>query len=182
MSTKNLLTIEEFEQLPEQNGVRYELVEGKLVAMTVPLPEHNRIIRRIYDLLNEFLKRNPLGEVFFPDTGYVLSRQPATLRGPDLSFLRAERLRQMDPKRNIEGAPDLAIEVVSPNDSAQALNRKVNQYLRSGARAVWVFYPDTRQIDAHSAHGVRKLREDEALEDRDLLPGFSAAVRKFFED
>ena len=88
----------------------------------------------------------------------------------------------MDPKRNIEGAPDLAIEVVSPNDSAKALNRKVNQYLRSGARAVWVFYPDTRQVDVHAAHGVRKLREGDVLEDRDLLPGFSAAVRRFFEE
>jgi Uma2 family endonuclease len=182
MSTKTLLTLAEFEQLPEQEGVRYELDEGELVAMTFPVPEHNRVIKRIFVLLNEWLRGHPVGEIFFPDTGFVLSREPATLRGPDLSFLCQDRLGRMDPKQNIEGAPELAIEVVSPSDSAQALNKKVDQYLRSGARSVWVVYPDIRQVHVHTALGVRKLAAEEILDQPDLLPGFSAPVRTLFEE
>jgi Uma2 family endonuclease len=140
------------------------------------------VIKRIYDLLNNWLERRPLGEIFFPDTGFVLSREPATLRGPNLSFLRQDRVGRMDPDRNVEGAPDLAIEVVSPSDSAQALNKKVDQYLRSGAQSVWVVYPYIRQVHVHTAQGVRKLAAEEILEQPDLLPGFSAPVRTLFED
>ena len=181
MSTKTLLTFAEFERLPEKEGVRYELDEGELVTMTFPRPRHNQVVKRIFRLLQDFLDRNPLGEIFFPDTGFVLSKDPDTLRGPDLSFLRAERVRQVDVDRDIEGAPDLAIELVSPNDSAEALNRKVEQYLRAGARSVWVFYPDVRQIHLHTPQGVRKLTAENTLEDPDLLPGFSIPVRALFE-
>lgn len=181
MSTKTLLTLAEFEQLPEQEGIRYELDEGELVAMTFPVPEHNRVIRRIYDLLNKWLEGHPLGEIFFPDTGYVLSREPATVRGPELSFVLRDRAGRIDAKRNIEGAPDPAIEVVSPSDSAQALNKKVDQYLRSGARSVWVVYPDIRQVHVHTAQGMGKLGAAERLEQPDLLPGFGVAVQNLFE-
>ena len=176
------MTIEEFEQLSEeQDGVRYELDEGKLAPLTLAMPRHSRAVERIYIALEDFIRNHPLGEVFFPRTGYVLSREPATLRGPDLSFIRSDRAGRIDLERNIEGAPDLAIEVVSPNDTARELNRRVDQFLRSGASAVWVFYPDSRQVHVHDPEGVRKLSEKEKLEDPELLPGFSVAVGDFFE-
>ena len=180
MSTKTLLSLADFEKLQPPDGLRYELDEGELVTMTFPRPEHNRVVKQIFLLLHAFLKDNPLGELFFPDTGFVLSRRPVTLRGPDLSFLRADRAGRVDPKQDIDGAPDLVIEVVSPTDSAQDLNRKVHQYLHSGAQEVWVAYPDTQEVYVHDANGVRKLGADQMLGSPALLPGFSVPVKALF--
>ena len=180
MSTKTLLTLADFEKLQPPDGLRYELDEGELVTMTFPRPEHNRVVKQVFLLLHDFLEAHPLGELFFPDTGFVLSREPVTLRGPDLSFLRADRARRVDPKPDIDGAPDLVIEVVSPTDSAQDLNRKVHQYLHSGAQEVWVAHPDTREIYVHDASGVRRLGAHQVLESQALLPGFSIPVETLF--
>ena len=81
-----------------------------------------------------------------------------------------------------DGAPDLVIEVVSPTDSAQDLNRTVHQYLHSGAEEVWVAYPDTHEAYVHDANGVRRLRADHVLESPALLPGFSVPVKALFLD
>jgi Uma2 family endonuclease len=180
MSTKTLLTLADFERLTPPEGVRYELDEGEIVTMAFPRPEHNRVVRRIYDLLSVAVRAGALGELFFPDTPYVLSRQPATLRGPDLSFIRAARLSEIDLQHNIEGGPDLAIEVVSPTDSAQDLNRKVNQYLRAGSLEVWIVYPETQEVHIYNAGAIRKLDAAQVLESTALLPGFSAPVKGFF--
>ena len=112
MVTKTLLTVAEFEKLPHKEGVRYELDEGELVEMTFPTPRHNLIAGRLYAFLDSFVRAGKLGTVFPSDTGYVLSRRPATMRGPDISFIRRERSTAIDLDHNIESAPDLAVEVV----------------------------------------------------------------------
>jgi Uma2 family endonuclease len=179
MGTKTLLSLEEFERLSQDDGVLYELDEGELVTMTFPMPRHARIQRTMLVELGAFLKHNPVGEIM-ADTGYLLSADPPTLRGPDVGFLRTGRA--IDPETRIKGAPDLAIEVVSPSDTASALLRKVQQYLAAGAHTVWVVYPENAQVHVFEADGeTRVLASGQALTAPELLPGFSLPVAALFE-
>ena len=182
MATKTLLTIEEFERLPEPEGERSELNEGELVMMTFPTPRHNSVVGRIFRQLSDFVEDKSLGKVFPSDTGFVLGRGPDTLRGPGVSFVSEPRASTLDMDRNIEGAPDLAVEVVSASDSAQDLNKKVKQYFAAGCKMVWVVYPETRDVVVHQADGsARQLSADQELSAPALLPGFTVSVTKFFE-
>jgi len=179
MASKTLMTLEEFERLSSDDGVIYELDEGELVSMTFPMPKHARIQRALLLELGAFLKQRPVGEVLL-DTGYLLSADPPTLRGPDVGFVRTGR--KVDPDARIQGAPDLAVEVVSPSDTASALLRKVQQYLRSGAHTVWVVYPDNAQVHVFESGGeTRVLNRDDVLTEPDLLPGFSLPLAALFE-
>jgi Uma2 family endonuclease len=180
MGTKTLLTLEEFYELPD-SGVRYELDEGELAPMTFPRPKHQRVAGEIFGLLHDFLRRHPIGCVFPSDTGYILAHDPPTLRGPDVSFLLAQRAATLDWNQDIPGAPDLTVEVVSPSDSAAELTRKVNQYLKAGSHTVWVVYPDERQVHVFERSGIARIvSEEQALEAPGLLPGFSAPVSALF--
>jgi Uma2 family endonuclease len=178
MATKTLLTIERFDQLPIREGILYELNEGEAVTMTEPMPRHNRVRDRIARRMGIFVEERKLGEVFL-ETGYQLT--PETVRIPDVSFVLADRLGEIDPDRRIQGAPALAIEVVSPTDLAEELTQKVKQYLAAGAKVVWVFYPKTREVQVFRADGGSFVRrEHEALEDPDLLPGLTLDLKSVF--
>lgn len=177
MATKTLLTIAEFDQLSQVEGVRYELDHGELVAMTEPMPRHNLVRDKIARLLGDFADERQLGTVF-TETGYELS--PGTVRIPDVSFVLLERMRGLDLDRRIQGAPELAIEVVSPTDLAQELAHKVDQYLAAGAKAVWVIYPKSREVQVFSVGSTGVLRNDAVLDESGLLPGFSIPVSNLF--
>jgi Uma2 family endonuclease len=179
MATKTLLTIEQFDQLPIREGIFYELNEGEVVTMTEPMPRHNWVRDNIARLTGNFVEERKLGKVFL-ETGYRLS--PETVRIPDVSFVPADRMREIDLDKRIEGAPALAIEVVSPTDLAEELTQKVKQYLAAGAKAVWVFYPKTREVQVFRADGGSFVRrEQETLEDPDILPGLSLDLKTVFD-
>ena len=180
MSTKTLISVAEFDRLIEPDQLRYELDEGELIEMTKPRYAHNRIVMQMTRLLLDYLIRNPTGELLNSDNLYVLG--PTTKRAPDLSFMTNERVLKIDPGKDIEGAPDLAIEVLSPSDQIASMRRKMKQYFAAGARAVWLVYPELREVEVwESASGpVRVLGENDTLEARDLLPGFSCRVSSLF--
>ncbi len=180
MSTKTLISVAEFDRLIEPAELRYELDEGELIEMTKPRYAHNRIVMRLTRSILLFLADNPIGELLNSDNLYVLG--PTTKRAPDLSFLTNERILQIEPGKDIEGAPDLAIEVLSPSDQAAAMRRKMKQYFAAGSRAVWLVYPELREVEIwESASGpVRVVGDGDTLESRDLLPGFSLSVSSLF--
>jgi Uma2 family endonuclease len=179
MGTQTLLTLEQFDQLPAVEGVRYELDEGELVTVTEPMPRHNLVRDRISRILGNFVEEHKLGTVF-AETGYQLA--PDTVRIPDVSFVPAQRMRGVDLDRRIPGAPALAVEVVSPTDLAQDLAHKVEQYLAAGVRVVWVVYPNTREVHVFREGGAAAvLGLADRIETADLLPGFTAPVSQFFE-
>jgi len=180
MATKTLLTIEQFDQLPVREGILYELNEGEVVTLTEHMPRHNCIRDNITSALGNFAHVRHLGRVFL-ETGYQLS--PETVRIPDVSFVLADRMREIDLDSRIQGAPALAIEVVSPTDLAEDLTQKVKQYLAAGSKAVWVFYPKTREVQVFRADGGSFFRrEHETLEDPDLLPCFSLDLKAVLEN
>jgi Uma2 family endonuclease len=181
MGAKILMTAEEFDRLEESDEFRYELDEAELIVMTRPRPLHNRIALKLTSALVRYVEEHSVGEVLNSDNMYVLG--PTTRRAPDVSFLRKERAASIDPTKDIEGAPDLAVEVVSPTDTAASMRRKVRQYFAAGAAVVWVVYPESREVEIweESQKPARVLQEDAVLEEARLLPGFSLRISRLFE-
>ena len=180
MAQKTLLTAEQFYRDYSGREGRYELVRGEVVEMTPPGWEHGWIVSNIVRVLSTFVREHDLGRVVV-ESGYRLERRPDTVRGPDVSFVRKERLSKAG-KGFFPGAPDLAVEVVSPSDTASMLAGKVRDYQRAGVEQTWLFYPEDRQVQVCPRGGAaRWYGEDDTLEGGDLLPGFAMPVREFFK-
>ena len=180
MSTKTLWTAEMLEHLPEDDK-RYELDEGELIRMSPGNPTHGRIAARLVIRIGQFVERNNLGEIYAADTGFTLGREPDTVRAPDVTFVRRERLAEVTKTGFPEMAPDLAIEVASPSETATSLDRKIKQYLRAGTTAVWVVAPRRRDVTIHHRSAEpQTLGENDIVEQPDLLPGFHLAVKEIF--
>jgi len=160
-----LLTVEDLSYLRPEEG-RSELVAGVLIREPPPGEFHGGIAAVVVGLLYPFVRKHRLGRVF-GETGYVLASDPDTVRGPDASFVSADRLvtaRRCGPY--LLGAPDLAVEVVSPNDSRREVAEKVAEYLAAGARAVWVIDPRPQTVTVHAPD-----RDPETLGRKDILQG-----------
>jgi Uma2 family endonuclease len=173
------LTLEEFARLPD-DGVRHEISEGELITVPAPKSLHSRIASKVFNRIQAVLKESGFGEVFL-EAGYLLSRGPLTVRQPDVSALSKERIEATAPDDYFEGAPEMAVEIVSPSHSAQDLEIKVEQYLQSGARQVWVLYPKTKRLHLFRPNSqVTVLDETQTLDAGELLPGFSVKVADLF--
>jgi Uma2 family endonuclease len=179
MGTTTKLTFEEFQKLPEREGTHYELDEGELLMEPSPALRHNLIRQRIALKLMTFVESNHLG-VAAEEMDFRLA--PETVRNPDVAFVTAEHLKKIDLDRSpVDGAPALAVEVISPSNTAQDTVKKTHQYLSAGCRAVWIVYPALRLVEVHSAAGVRQVQEPEALKEETLIPGFSLSSRYIFD-
>ena len=171
MTPRTLLSVEEFAALPD-DGMKHELNEGELIGGALPKPRHGDYQLTLGSALRDFVVSRGLGRVF-TESGYRLT--PHTVRGPDISFVRTSRLQ--DPDEYFDGAPDLAVEVVSPGDDASDLREKIKQYLDAGTSVVWVVYPRSRQIEVHTPDKtIRRLGVEDTLEAPELLPGFQLSV------
>jgi Uma2 family endonuclease len=170
--------------LPEYDEIRLELSEGNLIIMAPAGGKHGGLAGEIYVYVHQYVKTNKLGYVTAAETGYILDKNPSgkdTVRAPDVGFVRGERLPEGLPDGFIPFAPDLAVEVASPNESGDDIQDKVLDYLRYGTRAVWYFYPKSRTVNVHTKEGTRTITEDEVLDGGDALPGFSLRVGDVFE-
>lgn len=173
------LTLEEFSRLPD-DGNKHELSEGRLIVMPPVKSLHTLVALAILEALQAYLREQPIGRAI-PEAGYVLSRNPLTVRQPDISVLSTDRIHATGDDDYFEGSPEVAIEVVSPSDTAQELAIKVEQYLRFGAKQVWIVFPKPRQIHVHEPGAHRMvLEESEVLTGGDVLPGFSVKVADLF--
>jgi Uma2 family endonuclease len=179
---RTLLTAEDLYELPDDD-MRRELVRGELRVSEPPGWGHGTIAIRLAARLHAHVEANRLGFVT-GEAGYVLERGPDTVRGPDVAFIRAERRPGPDVEhRYFEGAPDLAVEIVSPKDRASEVAETVDGYLARGTRLVWVIYPPARRVVAHTPGGVATpLGESDLLDGRDVVPGFSCPVAELFPE
>lgn len=176
MATKTLMTVEEFIPLLESRDARYELVEGEIVTVSPGMFLHNQVRDKLLFVLMSFLKGRNIGT--------AVSEQPfhlfgATVRVPDLAFLRSGRV--LPPDKLPEGAPDLAIEVISPSNTLREMDQRVSDFFAAGCQRVWLVYPEHREVYIHGLTGVARRRGDETLEDPELLPGLSVKVSSLFE-
>lgn len=165
------------------DGFRYELVDGRVIRMSPPGSEHGAIAMRIGAALADYVDRHNLGVVFAAETGFQLTVDPDTVRAPDASFVSRERISAGGiPRTYWPGAPDLAVEVLSPDDAAGDVDEKVRQYLQHGVQIVWVVDIGRRSVTVHRpAASSQTLSEADALDGGDILPGFGYSVRRVFE-
>lgn len=184
LTAEKLLTAEELARMPEPpTGERYELVKGELIEMSPPSIYHGRFAIRLGTRLDAFVEAHELGEVFV-ESGYTLEHDPDTVRGPDVSFLSAARIppEGLPEEGFFPGAPDLAIEIVSPGDLDYEIHGKVDDYLENGTRLVWVVRPKQRTVTVYHPDGTaRRLGIRDTLSGEDLLPGFELALVELFD-
>jgi Uma2 family endonuclease len=182
MAATTLLTSDQFLAMPEEldqhgNRIKDELIGGEVVKMPPASQVHDRIKNRINRLLIRYLDANPAVPL---DSLVEIGAQVGELDTfiPDVSVVKREP--ELPEGRIMRGSPCLAIEVVSPSDTAKHLKRKVSSYLQGGAKSVWIVFPEDRSVMIHTAGSVRELKADQSIEDP-LLPGFSTPVAAFFE-
>lgn len=177
------VTAEQFALLPEAPGARRELVRGEVVEMPGAAYAHALLVRTLFRLLDTFVVAHDLGEAFPDALSYVIARDPDTIRIPDVSFIAKERALNANFRGYVPFAPDLAVEVVSPGDTATELREKVHQYLAAGVRLVWVIWPQDHTTTVYAPRGeVRELGPDEVLDGSTVLPGFQVRVADLFAD
>jgi Uma2 family endonuclease len=178
-TTQTLLSFEEFAALPEEEGVWLELDEGVVIEMPAASFPHGSIQANVAAELVAWRRRT--GADIRVSLSAAFRLAPRTVRLPDVCLIRNSTYESMEKTRGVlQGAPDLAVEVISPSNSARDLNRKVEQYLRAGAQAVWLLYDDTRYVIVHRQGEIRKYESGQVLEEPGLLPGFSVPVDELF--
>jgi Uma2 family endonuclease len=177
---RTLLTAAEFYLFCCRNDGRYELIEGEVVERSLPDDVHGEITANVGTAFNNYSRRRGVGRTR-SETGYTLRTGPDTVRGPDVSFVLRPRVEGRG-SGFVPGAPDIAVEVVSPSNTAAEVARKVAEYLAAGSQRVWVVYPAGRRVVIHRADGsVISYSGDNVITDEELLPGFSLPLSEIFE-
>jgi Uma2 family endonuclease len=182
MSTTQSMTADELLRLPEHaDGTRFELVQGELVMMSPAGGRHGKCCLTIGRVIGNYVDAHSLGNLTSNDTGIVLQHDPDTVLAPDVAFWTRERLPEV-PEGFVEVPPDLAIEVVSPNDPHARLHEKVLCYLDHGVKLVWVADPEAKTVTVYrSRQDVQILGAEDTISGEVVLPGFSCGVAEFFE-
>lgn len=164
------------------DGLRRELIHGEVKTMAPSGHQHGRIAQRVALSLGQHVAVHKLGEVYAAETGFKLASNPDHVRAPDCAFIRRERVVAVGETAGFwPGAPDLAIEVVSPGDSFVEVEEKVFDWLDAGSLAVIVVNPKKRSATVYrSVSDVRVLGEEEVLAVEDVVPGWGLPVRDLF--
>jgi Uma2 family endonuclease len=178
MATRTLISAEEFDRLPEEEGRRYELLDGELIEVASATPGHNVVEITLGASLQSYLAGARLKAAVLPVTEFALGGNRRLQ--PDLAVIFPEKWARVDRwKVPVMEPPDIAVEIVSPSESASHLDRKVEAYLAAGASEVWVIFPDGPHMYVHTLAGARRLAATDRL-DSALLPGWSIAVGDLF--
>jgi Uma2 family endonuclease len=182
MSTTTLVTAEELLALPSGMGKRYELLAGELRVMSPAGWVHGEIVANIADLVGAFIRQHKLGRRFGAETGFLLRRDPDTVRAPDFAFIANEHLPKAKPTEAFwPGAPDLAVEVLSPGDTTGEVAEKVKEWLAAGCAAVWVVDPKLKTVTMYRSLADIEIRTTgETLAGDPIIPGFTCQVDELF--
>jgi Uma2 family endonuclease len=177
--TEPITTAEQLFHSPDLG--RCELVRGQLVMMSPAGSQHGAIAARVAWILMSFVEPRGLGIVLAAETGFRIATDPDTVRAPDAAFVRADRSGGNLPHGFFPGAPDLAVEVLSPDDRAGEVVAKVMSWLDAGCVAVWVVDPKTFTVTTYGPdRKATILRSDDTLGGGDVLPGFNVPVADVF--
>ena len=182
MSTMTqLMTADELWRMPHDN-FRYELVQGELKQMSPSGYEHGAVVVNLTSPLDRHVKAHGIGVVSGAETGFLIARDPDTVRAPDIALVRRERIPASGlPRSYFPGAPDLAVEVVSPGDTVYEVDEKIMEWLAAGSLAVWIVNPRRRTVAIHRVDGtVTTLRESDELDGQQVVPSFRLSVAEIF--
>jgi Uma2 family endonuclease len=177
------MTADELLAKPD-DGFVYELIKGELIKVSPPPGhEHGLVAMNIAGPLYEYAKKHQLGNVYAAETGYLIEQNPDSVRAADVSFIRRERIENAGRIKGYwSGAPDLAVEVISPSDTVGRIEGKVRQWLESGVNLLWIVSPKMRSVTIYrSLTDVVVLTEKDRLDGSDVIPGFEISVAAIFE-
>ena len=142
---------------------------------------HGRIASKVHWLLMNHVEANRLGVVFAAETGFRIAINPDTVRAPDIAFVSRERIDHLGiPEGYWPGAPDLAVEVISPSDSFTDVEEKVIDWLAAGCRMVIVVDPRKRTVSVYRGPNARLLAANDTLSGEEVIPGWLVPVSEFF--
>lgn len=178
---EKLVTAEELLRMPD-DGMRRELVEGELREMTPAGSEHGYLALKVGRLLGNHVEANGLGRVYAAETGFKLASDPDTVRAPDAAFVARERVEREGPVAGYwPGAPDLAVEVVSPGDRHSEVVEKALSWLEAGCRMVLVVDPERKAATVYrSREDIRILLPGDVVDGGDVVPGWRLPVAEIF--
>ena len=178
-----LLTAEEFAALPSE-GLRLELIRGEIRAMPPEFADHGDTVGALHVILGAYIRAQRLGKIYGAETGFLLARNPDTVRAPDIAFIQAGHLTPEASAPNWNPVvPDLAVEVVSSRDRECEIAEKVRMWLDAGVRMVWVVYRVRRTIEVfRSGQSATVLSEQDSLDGMDVVPGFSTPIAAIFAE
>ncbi len=181
---ERLFTSDDLMHMPD-DGNRYELNDGELIIMPPPNFDHAKLSAEMLIVLGGFVKSRDLGRVLGSDGGFLLHKDAAsgreTVRVPDVSFISKARQSTQSGDKIYTGAPDLAVEVISPSETHKSIGDKLKNYFDYGVKVVWLIYPQAKTIDVYrSMDEVTTIESDSALDGGDLLPGFSLKLSDLF--
>lgn len=180
MASPALLTADELMRLQPPDK-RTELVRGRMIVREPAGFRHGDVTMSIALVIGQFLRAKPIGRLLAAETGFVLFTNPDTVRAPDVAFVRHERIPDPMPRGYAPFAPDLAVEVLSPDDRPGEVLAKVADWLKAGTRLVWVVDPDRRIARVYRADGtMAEIGETGALAGEDVLPGFESELVDVF--
>ncbi len=159
-----------------------ELVEGRIMPMSPTGDEHGSYEGNFYAVLRAFVQSHRLGKVRVGEVGVYTRRNPDTVRGADVLFISTERYARKQSRSFLDVAPDLIVEVLSPNDPWSEVTQKLREYFAIGVRLVWIADPDAQAVYAYrSLTDVREFTAHDDLPGDEVLPGFTVPVAQLFE-
>lgn len=173
----------ELSHSPEYADMRLELDEGELIVMSPSGGLHGTDASRFDRAVGNFVDEHDLGYTTVAEAAYILFKNPNgkdIVYSPDVGFVRGDRLPNGMPEKFIPFAPDLAVEVVSPTDKADEIQRKVENYMKYGTRVLWVVYSKTKSVAVHTPQGSTTVDIDGTLDGGDVLPGFKLPLKNVF--
>jgi len=181
MTAGTKMTAEELLRMPD-DGFRYELVRGELVKMPPAGEEHGDIAMRMAGPLWNYVEANKLGRVYIAEPGFLIASNPDTVRAPDVAFVSQKQIEEVRPGRGYRrGAPDLAVEVISPSDTYTEVEDKVHDWLDAGTLMVIVVNPRRQTVTVYrSRTDIVILTKDEVLEGQDVVPGWTLPIADLF--
>ena len=181
IAPQRLLTAEEFASLP-LGDMRSELIAGVLHTMPPTFEDHSESTARLTIILGHYVLTHELGTMYAAETGFLIARNPDTVRAPDIAFTRKERVPSDSPApRWVPVVPDLVVAVASSGDRPSELRQKAAMWLEAGVRLVWVALPTQRVIEIYRVGlPVTTLDEAATLDGGDVVPGFSTPVSTIF--
>jgi Uma2 family endonuclease len=175
------LSIADLNYLPE-DGCRYELWKGELIRKSPSKRRHAASAGRLVRYLGAYLDQHPIGEISIAEGGFHAGPEES-LYCPDLAYVSNTRLDQAPLDEFYPFAPDVAVEVWSPDNTEAEMEQKAANYLAHGARRVWLLRPQDRTVRVHRSDApVQTLQKDDLLTGDDILPGFSVRVRDLFPE
>jgi len=174
------MTADQLLKLPD--GRRFELIYGQLIELDYAGFHHGQITARIGSVIAEHTEENRLGVALAAGTGYLIETNPDLVRAPDASFVRKDRFPKTHWKKYFPGVPDLAVEVVSPDDTKREIAEKLNMWLAHGTVSCWVADPDTMTLTIHrTGQKPRRLTVGNTITDEPALPGFTLPIARIFK-